>query len=277
MKGKLRKTMKRALCYLLVLGMVAGNAIPAQAEGDSQVTTDLTEGLLAYYDFETTTTTETDSGTVTKVLNEKDAATYAGTLEGSATISNEDGTNAFGNSLKIGSALGGMQLENIINAKDSIFSVSMWYKSDVAMVSSSGIKVNLVQAGTIGDDGAGATAGRTILILSNNSTYQTVLTGTVYEAKDANDTVVTVDPTKWQQVTYVYDKENSKAYFYINGVAVSEEGIDLGTTAPADVANMIIGRHRSTSTDNGHLQGLIDEVRVYGNFKDQYCECKDGS
>ena len=86
MKGKLLKKLKRTLCYVLALGMISTSVLPARAEGK----TDLTAGLVAYYDFETVADAS--------VTNKVDSAAYAGTLSGTAVVSNEEGT--FDNSLK---------------------------------------------------------------------------------------------------------------------------------------------------------------------------------
>ena len=75
MKGKLLKTLKRALCYALVLGMVGGNILPAQAEGASGAK------LIAHYDFE--------GAEGVNVPNTVSPA-FVGSLSGSAVVSTED-------------------------------------------------------------------------------------------------------------------------------------------------------------------------------------------
>ena len=233
MKGKLLKKLKRTLCYVLALGMISTSVLPVRAEGK----TDLTAGLVAYYDFETVADAS--------VTNKVDSAAYAGTLSGTAVVSNEEGT--FDNSLKLGGGAGGMQLTSIIDASTTSFSVSMWYKAS----STSSNNVNLVQAGTI--DGG---TGRTILILSPASQYYTYVTGD--NAKTT--TTASINPTEWQHITFAYDQENNKAYFYVNGTADRADGLSLSGSA-LSTSDMIIGRHRNAG--EGQFNGFIDEVRVY--------------
>ena len=197
------------------------------------------DGLLAHYDFENVEGTSVSNNVTTNT-------TTTATLNGGAAITNLDGENVLGNSLQLTAAQDGMQLTNIVNAAESSFSVSMWYK----MNATSSVNVNLFQAGTIG-----GSSGRTILILQPNSTYKSYLT--------ANDAVITansVERTKWQHITFVYDKENRKGYFYINGEADNAAGVDMGSTAPVSTSDMIVGRHRSVE---GAFNGLIDEVCIY--------------
>jgi len=197
------------------------------------------EGLLAHYDFETVDGTTVSNNVVT---NE----TTTATLHGSASVTDLEGENVLGHSLRLTSAQDGMQLSDIVNAATSSFTVSMWYKLNGA----SSVNVNLFQAGTIG-----GSTGRTILILSPDSTYYTYLTGDNAKTPTAEP----VDRTQWQNITFSYDRENSKAYFYVNGVADNAEGITLSGTA-LDVDDMIVGRHRGVE---GAFDGLIDEILVY--------------
>ncbi len=197
------------------------------------------EGLLAHYDFETVEGTTVSNNVTTNT-------TTTATLNGGAAVTNLDGENLLGSSLQLTSAQDGMQLTNIVNAAESSFSVSMWYKLNAA----STVNVNLFQAGTIG-----GSSGRTILILQPDSTYKSYLT--------ANNAVVTtgsVERTKWQHITFVYDRDSNKGYFYINGVADNADGVDMGSTAPVSTADMIVGRHRGVE---GACNGLIDEVCIY--------------
>ena len=197
------------------------------------------EGLLAYYDFETV-----DGSTVANNVTSNE--TTVATLSGGAAVTNLDGENPLGSSLQLSSAQDGLQLTDIVNAAQSSFSVSMWYK----MNATSSVNVNLFQAGTIG-----GSTGRTILILSPESTYYTYLTGDNAKTPTANP----VDRTQWQNITFSYDLETNKAYFYVNGVADNADGITLSGTA-LDVDDMIVGRHRGVE---GAFDGLIDEVLVY--------------
>jgi len=197
------------------------------------------EGLLAHYDFETV-----DGSTVSNNVTTNE--TTVATLSGNASVTDLDGENVLGKSLQLSSAQDGLQLTDIVNAATSSFTVSMWYKLN----GSSSVNVNLFQAGTIG-----GSTGRTILILSPESTYYTYLTGDNAKTATANP----VDRTQWQNVTFAYDQPNNKAYFYVNGVADNADGITLTGTA-LDVDDMIVGRHRGVE---GAFDGLIDEVLVY--------------
>ena len=197
------------------------------------------EGLLAHYDFETVE----DSTVINNVTSNE---TTVATLSGGAAVTDLEGENPLGSSLKLASAQDGLQLTDIVNAATSSFTVSMWYK----MNGSSSVNVNLFQAGTIG-----GSTGRTILILSPESTYYTYLTGDNAKTPTANP----VDRTQWQNITFAYDLETNKAYFYVNGVADNADGITLTGTA-LDVDDMIVGRHRGVE---GAFDGLIDEVLVY--------------
>ncbi len=197
------------------------------------------EGLLAHYDFETV-----DGSTVANNVTSNE--TTVATLSGGAAVTDLDGENPLGSSLKLASAQDGLQLTDIVNAAESSFSVSMWYK----MNATSSVNVNLFQAGTIG-----GSTGRTILILSPESTYYTYLTGDNAKTPTAEP----VDRTQWQNITFSYDRDSSKAYFYVNGVADNADGVSLSGTA-LDVDDMIVGRHRGVE---GAFDGLIDEVLVY--------------
>ena len=197
------------------------------------------DGLLAHYDFETV-----DGTTVANNVTTNTATTA--TLSGGAAVTNLNGGNVLGSSLQLTSAQDGMQLTNIVNAAESSFSVSMWYKLNTT----SSVNVNLFQAGTIG-----GSSGRTILILQPNSTYKSYLT-----ANDAVVTAASVERTEWQHITFVYDRDDGRGYFYINGEADNADGIAMGTTAPASTADMIVGRHRNVE---GACNGLIDEVCIY--------------
>ena len=229
----MKNWLRSGISLLLAAAMILGFAPRARA-----VAPDLTDGLLAHYDFETV------SGTT--VTNAANAATFPGTLSGSAAVTDLDGSNKLGSSLQLTSAQDGMQLTNIVNASTSSFSVSMWYK----LSGSSSVNVNLFQAGTIGGD-----TGRTILILSPDSKYYTYVTGDNAKVTTASP----VDRTQWQNIIFAYDREANKAYYYVNGVADNAAGVTL-SGSPLDTADMIIGRHRNVE---GPLNGLVDEVRIY--------------
>ena len=230
----MKKWLRSTISLLLAVIMIIGSAAVVRAV--EQV--DLSRGLLAHYDFETV------SGSM--VTNRADADAYPGTLSGSAVVTDLGGENKLGHSLQLGPAAGGMQLTDIINASTSSFSVSLWYK---ASATSSG-NVNLVQAGTMG-----GSTGRTILILSPDSKYYTYLTG-----DNSNVKTGAVNPTQWQHIIFAYDRDSSKAYFYINGTVDNADGVSL-SGAPLNVSDMIIGRHRNAN--EGQFSGLIDEVRIY--------------
>ena len=193
-------------------------------------------GLLAHYTFE--------SGDAANSVTTNETTTAA--LSGSAAVVDLENVAVPGKAMQLSGA-GGLQLTNIVNAAESSFTVSLWYKASAT----SGSNVNLVQAGTIG----GGT-GRTILILDPNAKYQTYVTGD--NAK--TPTTTAVSPTAWQHITFSYDMENSKAYFFVNGEADLADGLTLSGTA-LSTADMIIGRHRNEG--EGQFNGLIDEIRVY--------------
>ncbi|MBQ4551198.1 MAG: S-layer homology domain-containing protein [Oscillospiraceae bacterium] len=193
-------------------------------------------GLLAHYTFE--------SGDAANSVTTNETTTAA--LSGSAAVVELQNVAVPGKAMELSGA-GGLQLTNIVNAAESSFTVSMWYKASAT----SGSNVNLAQAGTIG-----GSTGRTILILDPDSKYQTYVTGD--NAK--TPTTTAVSPTTWQHITFSYDMENSKAYFFVNGEADRAEGLSLSGTA-LSTADMIIGRHRNNG--EGQFNGLIDEIRVY--------------
>ncbi|MBQ7098682.1 MAG: discoidin domain-containing protein, partial [Oscillospiraceae bacterium] len=202
----------------------------------TEVGTEPEPGLLAHYTFE--------SGDAANSVTTNETTTSA--LSGSAAVVELQNVAVPGKAMELSGA-GGLQLTNIVNAAESSFTVSMWYKASAT----SGSNVNLAQAGTIG-----GSTGRTILILDPNSKYQTYVTGD--NAK--TPTTTAVSPTTWQHITFSYDMDNSKAYFFVNGEADRAEGLSLSGTA-LSTADMIIGRHRNNG--EGQFNGLIDEIRVY--------------
>ena len=229
----MKKWLRSSISLLLAILMVAGSIPPVRAEAaDGGV--DITQGLLAHYDFESV-----EGTAVPNLVTSNEIATAA--LNGSVSVAD---TDHMGKAMDLSG--GGLQLTNIVNAAESSFSVSLWYKADGP---SSG-NTNIVQAGTI--DGS---TGRTVLILTQDSKYFTYLT-----ADNARVTTSeSVTRTDWQHITFSYDAETSKAYFFVNGTADNESGVTLSGT-PASVSDMIIGRHRTSSDP---FTGLIDEVRVY--------------
>ena len=224
----MKKWLRSGISLLLAITMIAGGAAFVRAEES----TDITDGLLAYYTFE--------QGDAANSVTDNPTATAA--LSGNAAVVD---TDHMGKALQLSG--GGLQLTNVVNAAQSSFSVSLWYRADAV----SGNNVNLVQAGTI----RGST-GRTILILDPNSHYQTYVTGD--NAK--TPTTAAVNRTQWQHIIFSYDREAGKAYFFVNGVADRAEGLTLSGTA-LSTADMIIGRHRNDG--EGPFLGLVDEVRVY--------------
>ena len=230
----MKQWLKSSICLLLAVLMIVGNVSVVRAENTDE-SVDITSGLLAHYTFE--------SGDAANSVTANPAATAA--LSGNASVVELENVTVPGKAMQLSG--GGLQLTNIVNAAESSFSVSLWYKAS----GTSGSNVNLVQAGTI----RGST-GRTILILSPESKYQTYVTGD--NTKTPTGSAVT--RTQWQHVTFSYDKDSNKAYFFVNGVADRTEGLTLSGTA-LSTADMIIGRHRNDG--EGPFNGLIDEVRVY--------------
>ena len=228
----MKKWTRSGISLLLAFVMIVSYTGLVRAETTTGV--DITDGLLAHYDFE--------SVDGTRVLNTVTNNNATADLSGSASVAD---TDHMGKAMQLSG--GGLQLMNIVNASVSSFSVSLWYKAS----STSGSNVNLVQAGTIG-----GSTGRTILILAPDSNYQTYLTGDNAKVP----TNATVNRTQWQHITFSYDVDTNKAYFFINGVADRAEGLTLSGTA-LNTADMIIGRHRNNG--EGPFNGFIDEVRVY--------------
>mgnify|MGYP003527996761 FL=1 len=178
----MNKWLRSGISLLLAVVLIAGSAAFVRAEEG----VDITDGLLAHYDFE--------SVEGTTVINKvSDNTRTTSNLSGNASIAD---TDHLGKAMQLSG--GGLQLMDIVNAADSSFSVSLWYKASAT----SGSNVNLVQAGTIG----GGT-GRTILILDPNSKYQTYVTGD--NAK--TPTATAVSRTQWQHITFSYDREKGKA------------------------------------------------------------------
>ncbi len=223
----MKKWTRSGISLLLALVMIVSNAAFVRADAD------ITDGLLAHYDFESVNGTTVSS---------KVPGTATATLSGNANVAD---TDHMGRAMQLSG--GGLQLNDIVNASNSSFSVSLWYKAS----SASGSNVNLVQAGTIG-----GSTGRTILILDPDSRYYTYLTGD--NAK--TPTHAAVDRTQWQHIIFSYDMNTGKAYFFVNGEADRAEGLTL-SGAPLNTADMIIGRHRNNG--EGPFNGFIDEVRVY--------------
>ena len=223
----MKKWTRSGISLLLALVMIVSNAAFVRADAD------ITDGLLAHYDFESVDGTAVSS---------KVPGTATATLSGNANVAD---TDHMGRAMQLSG--GGLQLTNIVNASNSSFSVSLWYQAS----SASGSNVNLVQAGTIG-----GSTGRTILILDPDSKYYTYLTGD--NAK--TPTNAAVERTQWQHIIFSYDVSSNKAYFFVNGEADRAEGLNLSGAA-LNTADMIIGRHRNNG--EGPFNGFIDEVRVY--------------
>ena len=198
----MNKWLRSGISLLLAVVMIAGSAAFVRAEEG----VDITDGLLAHYDCESV------EGT-TVVNKVSDNTRTTSNLSGNASIAD---TDHLGKAMQLSG--GGLQLMDIVNAADSSFSVSLWYKASAT----SGSNVNLVQAGTIG----GGT-GRTILILDPNSKYQTYVTGD--NAKTPTSSAV--NRTQWQHITFSYDRSAGKAYFFVNGVADRAAGLSISGTA----------------------------------------------
>ena len=230
----MKKWLRSGISFMLAFAMIVSAAGFVRAETTGE-TVDITQGLLAHYDFETVNDTTVSNNVTTNT-------TTTAELKNGAVVVD---SNKLGKAMKLLNNSQGMQLTNIVNAAESSFSVSMWYRLDGPSESN----VNLFQAGTIG-----GSTGRTILILKPDSSYRSFLT-----AQNV-DTATSVVRTEWQHITFAYDREANKGYFYVNGVLANAGGTDMGATAPLSTADMIVGRHRSLE---GAFNGLIDEVRVY--------------
>ena len=230
----MKKWLRSGISFMLAFAMIVSAAGFVRAETTGE-TVDITQGLLAHYDFETVNDTTVSNNVTTNTT------TVAELKNGAAVVD----SNKLGKAMKLLNNSQGMQLTNIVNAAESSFSVSMWYRLDGPSESN----VNLFQAGTMG-----GSTGRTILILKPDSTYRSFLT-----AQNV-DTAASVVRTEWQHITFAYDREANKGYFYVNGVLANAGGSDMGATAPLSTADMIVGRHRN---QEGAFNGLIDEVRVY--------------
>ena len=231
MKGKFHKKMKRALCYLLVLGMLGGSALPAQAEGEASGAT-----LIAHYDFE--------DASGTNVPNTVDADAYAGTLNG-AGASIQDGTE-LGKSLNFsGAAASWMQVDSIVNTGANSYSISMWYKYDTTVSRGNKRVVLLQQNG----------GGRTLLTLTSDNKYHTYV-----NTSDVTGNTV-VDPAKWQHVTFVNNAETDEVTWYVNGELDSTKS--AGTGAVNELTALFIGCHKNGQDDPMYMRGLVDEISIY--------------
>ena len=230
----MKKWLRSSISLLLAAVMLVGSAAFVRAEAGEETAT-LTSGLLAHYSFE--------SGDAANGVTSNVTTTAA--LSGSAAVVELQNVAVPGKAMELSGA-GGLQLTNLVNAAESSFTVSLWYKASATSSSN----INLIQAGTI----RGAT-GRTILILSPENKYYTFLTG-----DNAKTPTAAVSPTTWQHIAFSYDHDTGKAYFYINGAADNANGVSL-SGIPLSTADMIIGRHRNDG--EGQFKGLIDEIRVY--------------
>ncbi|MBQ8857938.1 MAG: discoidin domain-containing protein, partial [Lachnospiraceae bacterium] len=232
MKEKLRKTMKRTLCYLLALGMLGGSVLPAQAEGE----TSSGATLIAHYDFENV------SGTT--VPNTVDANTYAGTLNG-AGASIQDETE-LGKSLNFsGTAASWMQIDSVVNTGANSYSISLWYKYDTTVSRGNKRVVLLQQNG----------GGRTLLTLTSDNKYHTYV-----NTSDVTGNTV-IDPAKWQHVTFVNNAETDEVTWYVNGELDSTKS--AGTGAVNELTALLIGCHKNGQDDPMYMRGLVDEISIY--------------
>ena len=111
----MKKWIRSAICLLLAVLMILSNTAVIRAEA-AQDGVDLSNGLLAHYDFENV------SGT--SVPNKVASGTCTATLNGSATVVDLEGVMQPGKALQLGSAPGGLQLTDIVNASTSSFTRS---------------------------------------------------------------------------------------------------------------------------------------------------------
>ena len=152
----MKKWLKSSICLLLAVMLIVGSAAFVRAE-NTGAQVDITSGLLAHYDFETVEGTRVSNNVSTNTT------TTAEIKNGASVVD----SGKLGKAMQITDNTQGMQMTNIVNAAESSFTVSMWYK----LSGSSSANVNLFQAGTMG-----GSTGRTILILKPDSTYRTYLT-----------------------------------------------------------------------------------------------------
>ncbi len=227
----MRKKLKATLCWMLAISMMINTGFVANAD---ETTVDITDGLIAYYDFE-----NVDGTNVPNTVDD----TYTGTLVGGISTEQND---TWGTSLKFeGDASKYMSIPQIVNTGEKSYSVSLWYKLDTSY--DRGIKntVLVTQTGS----------GRILINLKSNNTYHTYI--------NAQDVVSdgTAAVNDWQHVTYVYDSDAKEVSFYINGVLDCTKAAGAGEVNA--LTDLIIGRHKNGGNDPLAMKGLVDELRVY--------------
>ena len=220
---------------LMAAGMLSASVPPAwAAEGDSEVmvrTADITEGMLARYDFE--------EASGTSVPNKQSAA-YTAALMGSNVSVAEDAL--FGRVLKFSEGTDGyMNIPQIMNTSGTSYSVSLWYKYEAGAGRSENVILLQQNSG-----------GRTFLMLTADNKYGTYVNQqNVYSNQ-------TVDLQQWQWVMLTYDTDANKVKFYINGILDSEKS--AGTAEVNELTDLMIGKHKNSAC---LMRGMVDEIRVY--------------
>lgn len=227
----MKKKLKATLCWMLAICMVINTGFIANAD---ETAIDITDGLIAYYDFE-----NVDGTSVPNTVN----GAYTGTLVGGISTEKND---KWGNSLKFeGDASKYMTIPQIVNTGEKSYSVSLWYKLDTSYERGNKNTVLVTQTGS----------GRTLVNLKSNNTYHTYV-----NAQDVvSDGVATVND--WQHVTFAYDSEAKEVSFYINGVLDCTKAAGAGEVNA--LTDLIIGRHKNGGYDPLPMKGLVDEIRVY--------------
>ena len=112
----MKKWLRSGISLLLSAAMIVGSAGFARADERA----DITDGLLAHYDFESV-----DGTTVSNNVT----GTATATLSGSASVAD---TDHMGRAMQLSG--GGLQLTNIVNASNSSFSVSLLTGADQGTV-----------------------------------------------------------------------------------------------------------------------------------------------
>lgn len=235
MKKRFKKQLKSILACSLAVSMLSGTMIVSHG----QETVDISNGLLAYYDFEAC------SGTATPVPNLAGDA-YEGTIFGTnMSITTND---YFNKSLHFGDGLDGyMQIPSIINVGASSYSLSMWYKYDTDFNPGNKKTILFQQSGS----------GRTLLSLTGDRRYSSYV-----NAQDINSNK-TVDVSQWQHVTFVYNTDTNKIKYYINGELDCEKDAVNPANEINALTDLLIGRHKNGGNDPLPMRGDVDEIRVY--------------
>lgn len=232
-KNLTRRVFSFGLAITLIMTMIPANVKTAKA---APKRADITEGLIAYYDFE-----DCEGTTVPNIQGN---TAYNGTLLGNnVSVRNAE---YLGNALHFENGTEGhMKIPNVINSGENNYSISLWYKYDTSFDRENANTVLLQQNGN----------GRSILLLTADNRYDSYVNGVdVY-----SDSSVNLD--EWQHVIYVYNSVDRKIKYYINGVLDSEK--DAGTNEVNAVTDLLIGRHKNGGSNPMSMRGDIDEIRVY--------------